>query len=376
MMAERDNIPRMLSQLKRQSFKEFTLYVCVNQPEGDDTFTNNQESIALLQSEQSIDITIIDRSSIGLGWKGKQKGVGWARKLLFSCIQEHCNKDELIVSLDADTAIADNYFEDVLATMNSHPAWSALSAPYYHPLSGNEKQDRAILRYECYMRYYLINLLLIENPYAFTALGSAIIFPMWAYERVGGISPMQAGEDFYLMQKFVKTGTIGNKIVSNPEQHVEPEGRISFRVPFGTGPAISKGIDSMDESYPFYSEETFAEIGETFRMMPALFDNDRMTPMTEFLKQQLRCENPWSSIRRNFKSKELFIHACYERVDGLRILQYLRLKHHPSSSQSNLISFCNNHNIDIPNDLSFIKSSMEDLIKLREQFFQWEISLR
>lgn len=377
MMAERDNIPPMLSQLRRQTFQDFSLYVCVNQPEGDqESWANNQESLSLLQAEQQLDIHIIDRSSTGLGWQGKQQGVGWARKLLFACIQEEREADEIIVSLDADTAISHTYLEDLITTLNAHPQWSALAVPYLHPLSGNDLQDRAMLRYECYMRYYLINLLLIHNPHAFTALGSAIAFPLWAYRRVGGISPMQAGEDFYLMQKFAKTGIIGNKIDSNPSQHVEPQGRVSTRVPFGTGPAIAKGVDSMEESYPFYSEQTFTLVGETFRMMPSLYDGDRETPMTLFLQQQLKNPDLWSPLRRNFKTRELFVHACSEKVDGLRILQYLRQQHQPGSSLANLISFCNRRSIDIPGNLSFHDSPIQELAHLREQLYQWEMSLR
>lgn len=377
MMAEKDNIPRILSQLKSQTFKDFTLFVCINQSEGDEiSYSNNQASLSLLEAEKELNIQIIDRCSTGLGWQGKQKGVGWARKLLFACIKDHSDENELIVSLDADTTIDNTYLEDVLATMNTHPEWSALAVPYYHPLSGNDLQDRAILRYECYMRYYLINLFLTDNPHAFTALGSAMVFPLWAYQRVGGISPMQAGEDFYLMQKFVKTGTIGNIVVSNEKQCVKPEGRISSRVPFGTGPAIAKGIDSMDDSYPFYSEDSFIEIGRTFLLFPTLFENDLETPMTLFLQQQFKSEDLWSPLRRNFKTKELFIHACVEKVDGLRILQYLRHSYVQGSSIYNLTTFLNNHHIDVPEDLSFLNSPLEELIRLREQLFMWEMTLR
>ena len=238
-----------------------------------------------------------------------------------------CDDDELVVSLDADTDFDDNYLQAVVSTMNAHPDHNAFSVPYYHPLSHNEALDRPMLRYECYMRHYLLGLLRIGNPYAFTALGSAMAFPVWAYRRVGCITPLQGGEDFYLLQKFAKTGRLVSQFIEPYRTQgmvVRPQGRVSSRVPFGTGPAIAKGIKAMEDSYPFYSDEGFAAVKATYDLFPALYDGDIDTPMTSFLCQQLATDDLWSPLRANFKSRELFVHACAERVDGLRILQYLK----------------------------------------------------
>lgn len=378
MMEEEENIPLLINMLRQQTYKNFTLYCCINQEEiGEDicnpVYLNNQRTISLLQEVDDIDIRIIDRSTPGLGWTGKKKGVGWARKLLFARIMDEMDLDEIVVSLDADTQFSSSYLSCILEAMNSHPEWSAIAVPYYHPLSGKESQDRAMLRYECYMRHYLINLLLIDNPYAFSALGSAMVFPLWAYKRVGGITPMQAGEDFYLMQKFAKTGVVGNYL----SKCVRPQGRISHRVPFGTGPAIAKGVDSMDSVYPFYSEELFKEVGETFAHIPDLFGCDCELPMSAFLRQQLKADDLWSPLRSNFKSVELFSHAAIEKIDGLRILQFLRQKSMGvTNSIHNLISFCNNHGINVSKDFSFTHSDLDSLIGLRQQLFEWEMHLR
>jgi hypothetical protein len=177
------------------------------------------------------------------------------------------------------------------------------------------------------MRHYLLGLLRIGNPYAFTALGSAMAFPLWAYRRVGGITPLQGGEDFYLLQKFAKTGHIVRQFAEPYRSHdmvVRPQGRVSSRVPFGTGPAIAKGVAAMEDSYTFYSDEGFAAIKATYDLFPALYAGDLETPMSPFLRQQLATDDLWSPLRANFKSRDLFVHACAERVDGLRILQFLK----------------------------------------------------
>ena len=366
MLAELQNLPLMLQRLRVQTCRQFTLYCCVNNAEGGMGFDENQQCLRLLREVTDLPLVIIDRSSPGLGWTGKKRGVGHARKALFDCIMQQHDDDELVVSLDADTDFAPDYLEAVLATFNAYPQHHAFSVPYYHPLSGDEALDRPMLRYECYMRHYLISLFRIGSPYAFTALGSAIAFPLWAYRRVGGITPLQGGEDFYLLQKFAKTGHILSQF-AEPYAHcrltVRPQGRTSSRVPFGTGPAIARGVSGMDESYPFYAPEGFQAVKETFDAFPALFDGDIETPMSNFLRQQLGTEDLWSPLRKNFKSRDLFVHSCIERVDGLRILQYL--KNNPAYRLSAEA---------LPVD--FLNDSVTVLNRYRDSLFDEEMRLR
>ncbi|MBR3724091.1 MAG: hypothetical protein IKN11_01700 [Bacteroidales bacterium] len=331
MLAESANLPSLLQQLCNQTCQDFTLYVCVNNEEGGYGYDDNQTTLHLLRSYSQFPIVIIDRSSTGQGWTGKRKGVGWARKILFDRILSDHDENEIVVSLDADTDFDNNYFDTLLHTLNLHNQSNALCVPYYHPLSGDPLLDRPLLRYECYMRHYLIQLLRIGNPYAFTALGSAMVFPLWAYKKVGGITPLQGGEDFYLMQKFAKTGRI-ELLLSTPANSspvtVRPQGRPSLRVPFGTGPAIASGMAEMDNRYPFYSPQAFDAVKATYDTFPDLYLHDLPTPMSPFLCQQLDTNDLWSPLRRNFRTPQHFIHACAERVDGLRILQFL--KNNPS----------------------------------------------
>ena len=327
LLDEYENIPHLLRDLRRQTFPHFTLYCCVNNEEGGPGFEGNQRSLRLLSQVADLPVVVIDRSSPGKGWTGKRKGVGWARKLLFERIMGERDGEELVVSLDADTSFDSGYLAAVAATMNAHPGHSAFCVPYYHPLSHDEELDRPMLRYECYMRHYLLGLLRIGSPYAFTALGSAMAFPIWAYRRVGGITPLQGGEDFYLLQKFAKTGRMVRQFVEPYRTQglvVRPQGRVSSRVPFGTGPAIAKGAGAMEESYPFYSDEGFAAVKATYDLFQPLYDGDIDTPMTSFLRHQLATDDIWSPLRANFKSRDLFVRACAERIDGLRILQYLK----------------------------------------------------
>lgn len=377
MMDELENIPTLLQMLRKQTIQNFSIYICINQPEawwnGNEEEQRickaNNDTLNLFKTITDLDIQIIDHCTPSHGWNGKKKGVGWARKELFSLIASQCSKNELIVSLDADTTFNDDYFEQLLDSMNQTPKISAIAVPYYHPLSENELLDRCMLRYECYMRYYLINLLQIDNPYAFSALGSAMVFPLWAYNRVGGITPLQGGEDFYLMQKFCKTGRIKLDI----NTIVKPQGRISHRVPFGTGPAVAAGLAQQAEKYPFFAAEGFEAIKQTFDILPTLYEEDKETPMTHFLKEQLHNDDLWLPLRKNFKTRELFLKGCYERVDGLRILQYLKLF---PTGENNFIKFLSKNNIQYPNDFNFENSTIEELNTIRDNLFNLELKLR
>lgn len=380
-LAEYKNLPRLVEALLSQSFKNFDIYICVNNREGwaDDgdgqhsaMYHDNQKALQYLQSlDAGQPLTVIDRSSPTKGWQGKQHGVGWARKTLYDAIAATHDNDELIVSLDADTEFSASYLETVCSAMNSAPHHSALCLPYYHLLSGDDTLDRPMLRYEIYMRHYLLNLLTINCPYAFTALGSAMAFPLWAYKRVGGITPLQGGEDFYLMQKFAKTG----RVLLSCNEVVRPQGRPSLRVPFGTGPAIAKGLDSMDATYPLYPVEGFQAVADTYALFDKLYDEDVETPMSDFLRQQLKTGNLWQPLRKNFKARDLFIHACQERVDGLRILQFL--KTFPvRRAEAELETLCKLHGISMPTDFNFRSSSVADIDKVRNGLFHLEQKMR
>lgn len=403
-LAESANLPQLVESLKCQTIKDVDIYICVNNPEtwsysvDDGTrmmYSDNQVSLVYLRhiAEGWPQLHIIDCSSPSHGWTGKRQGVGWARKTIMDVIMSEHGDDELVVSLDADTGFGERYMESVLCALNSHSDCSALAVPYYHPLGGVGETDRAMLRYEIYMRHYLINMLAIrlrlselyalrydihhaDFPYAFTALGSAMVFPLWAYCRVGGYTPLQGGEDFYLMQKFAKTG----RLLLSCNEIVRPQGRVSSRVPFGTGPAIAKGVGSMEDTYPLYPHEAFESVAETYSLFPSLYEKDVDTPATAFLCCQLKADDLWQPLRKNFRSLELFVHACQERVDGLRILQFLKYYREQlvskRSSEEELRYCCNNHGISIPDSFDFVTSPIESINSVRDSLFDLEMSLR
>jgi len=172
------------------------------------------------------------------------------------------------------------------------------------------------------MRYYALNLWRINNPYNFSALGSAIAVPVWVYKRVGGLSPHKSGEDFYFLLKLRKFGLLG---LWNREK-VYPAARYSARVLFGTGPAMIKGATGDWSSYPIYDFKLFNEVANTYASFIKLFNEDINSPMKDFLAELFKDANWFEPLRKNSASVDQFVKACIHKVDALRILQYLKFK--------------------------------------------------
>ncbi|MDR2083789.1 MAG: hypothetical protein LBP67_02185 [Bacteroidales bacterium] len=358
LLRESENLESLLSDLGNQSLFDFKVLFCVNNPEEwhnnpekQNDIIDNKRTLEILRDINNLDIEVIDKSSEGNGFDIKNAGVGMARRVLMDRISEIASGEDIIISLDGDTHFNEDYFLSIRNNFERNEDALALSIPYYHPLTNNEEQNNCILRYEIYMRHYMINMLKINNPYAFTALGSAIALPVWAYRKIGGIVPRKSGEDFYLLQSLRKTG----RIVLWNEEHVYPQARFSDRVAFGTGPAMIKGISGDWNSYPFYNEKFFNEVEETYSLFKNLFEEDIETPMSEFLRSSFKTEDLWSPLRKNYKLPERFIHACMVKVDALKILQYLRFRQKKSVQEKeyDITQTVRNELYNIENKLRF-----------------------
>ena len=377
---------------KQKTNTDFEVFVNVNNGEqsSDQTVINNiykdnQKSISYLNSIRVFPLTIIDRSSKGKSMEKGKEGVGWARKIVMDMIAEKADKDDIMISLDADTVFNEYYFQSIIDNFKKNKDVVALSVPYYHNLTKDNTLNRAILRYEIYMRYYIINLMRIDSPYSFTALGSAIALPISSYRAIMGLTPKKSGEDFYFLQKLCKYG----KVMIWNEEIVHPSSRYSDRVFFGTGPALIKGSNGDWSSYPIYDYRDFDNIKETYNLFNNLYQNDVETPMSEFIYNQFGSKQIWEELRKNSPDEKKFIRACHTKIDGLRILQYLKNKNEREKNgngcidEKNLKEFLNKfYKVEIKNEeinlheLSFAESNIEELNKMRNFLFNEENKLR
>ncbi len=326
-MDEAELLPRLLECIALQGYRSFKLVVCVNQPEAwhcdpqkSSICQSNAATLQLLHGWNKFQVEVIDRSSPGAGWVAKRHGVGWARKTIMDKIAREAAPGDIILSLDADTVFSPNYFLSVATAFSRNPDAVAMAVPYFHRKPDDLVAYRAILRYEIYMRHYLLNMIRIGSPYTFSALGSALACTVRAYKTIGGMSPKISGEDFYFLQKLRKYGPV---LIWNDE-HVYPEARFSDRVFFGTGPAMIKGDTGDWTSYPIYSAKSFNEIMETMLLFPVFYFKTLKTKVNRFLAKFFAEKDPWKPLRENHADLDHFMRACHEKLDGLRILQYLK----------------------------------------------------
>ena len=321
-------LPLTLDSFSKQQCKyDFSIHICVNQPEKwwnipekQIICENNSKLIDFLSDYDKLKVDVIDKSSRGNGWDDKDYGVGMARKVLFDRILEKADDNDILVSFDADTVAGSAYLNSLGERFHADGNLNAVAVPYFHKLTDNDSANRAILRYEIYMRNFLINMFKIGSPYAFTALGSAITVRIKALRKIGGITPVKSGEDFYLMQKLRKMTYVSGWLA----EPVFPAARFSERVPFGTGPAMLKGCAGDWESYPVYHHKFFSETLDNYKLIPHLFEKDIDTEFISFLKKQFNDDDLWTPLRKNSKSVERFTRAFHEKADGLRILQFLK----------------------------------------------------
>ena len=185
-----------------------------------------------------------------------KQGVGLARKIgVDIACQLYLNEflsSSWVGSTDADARPSGDYFQ----TVNACPhIYSSQVFEFEHIRESNNDICDSIIfeatqRYEKSLRYYVDGLAFTQSEYAFHTIGSAFAIELNHYAQVRGFPKRAAGEDFYLLNKLRKVGPIFRQ-----NECVLPIlSRVSDRVPFGTGPAVDKMLqsDNPDQTWPMY----------------------------------------------------------------------------------------------------------------------------
>ena len=385
-MDELEYLPRTLECIARQDYPgKINVCVCVNQPRSDyadarfrTRIGNNRALWQLLQRNPwGLSLFSVDRFSESMAWE-KHGGVGLARRCCVDTLMSRAADGDILISMDADTLFGTDYVSRIVHCFETRRDTAAVTPEYYHRLSGDAATDRALLRYEIYMRCFLIELLRIRSPYAFTALGSAICCRMGIYRKVGGFDSRQAGEDFYFLQKIAKSG----KIRLDPGCTVFPSSRLSDRVPFGTGPAV-RDLQVSEKRYPIFPPEAFDRIAESYRLIPDFREKRCATPLTDFISTADGSAECWERIRRNYPTLPAFTRAFHQKADGLRIFQFLRqyAAEHSASDEENLRRTLDRHAEgasfpDLPENFRFATAPVARLDEVRDALQKREAALR
>ena len=359
LMKELDNVPILLDQLINQSMRPAFISFCINQPESwrklpdkKEIILNNTKTLIYLNKLSAsfpIPIIVLDHSSPGNGFHSNVGCVGLARKLCIDSFLSFTNNNDIIVNMDADTNYPDNYFENIFDIYSQLPLLSGVCAPYYHKID-NLPIDKArlMLRYEIFLHYYTLQLLLIQSPYAYMPIGSAMSFRVNAYKKAGGFKVKDAGEDFYTMQQIRKIGIISSWL----DNTIYPAARISDRVVFGTGPAIGMNLENQIKKYPFYPTYLFKKIESYYQIL------EYSNSIDEIIKnlKDIIPEKIILKIYKNHTQRDKFVHAIHEYFDAFHILKFLN----------------NNYSIEKNNDFEYFKNFYKSILQKNIIYNSWE----
>jgi len=214
-------------------------------------------------------VLVVDRSQAG-HFLPEGQGVGLARKIgndiALSLSAAGRLSSDWIHNTDADAVLPNDYFDQTEAL----PADDSAAAIYFyeHRFAEDPELARAARLYEISLRYYVLGLDWAGSPYAYEAMGSCIAVRPAAYAAVHGFPEKNAAEDFYVLNKLAKVGTIA-RLAGSP---VMVDGRISERVPFGTGKSLSNLLSKQKAlaGFRLYHPAVFAHLAAWLRALSAI----------------------------------------------------------------------------------------------------------
>jgi len=275
------------------------------------------------------DLLVFNRCSDSFFISGKE-GVGLARKIGTDAALKLFRLGKIVSQqlciTDADAQLPADYFQHSLTKADA-----GLLHAYCHqpPADASLEYQQAMHLYELYLCYYVRGLQHANSPYAFHSLGSTIIVNPLSYAQVRGFPKRAAAEDFYLLNKLRKTGSIrqlnGTAIMLS--------GRPSTRVPIGTGQGIVKLLRDPDalNTETFYNPAIF-ELLKTF--LTALdaswqhgLERSNLDQSLLHYAQQQALESKISKLRKQCGNVETFRKAAFQWFDGfktLKLIHYLR----------------------------------------------------
>jgi hypothetical protein len=299
---------------------------CLNSLNTNEELRNNLKMI----SDSDLRIGYIDASSEGYEIPDIAGGVGMARKIgmdaALCLLQGNSSFKKLIISLDADTLVQNNY----LAAIKNYFTGKVKTAvvAYQHQESSTDEGKAAIYCYEIFLRYWVLGLKYAKSCYAYHSIGSTMVCSTDAYLAVRGMNRREAGEDFYFLNKLAKIGNIGYI----KDTCVYPSARASLRVPFGTGKRIQRFLTGRHEEYVLYNPRIFEILAEWLLLMKQAFHYDEkeimekaglIDPILASFLTDCNFMHVWSRIRRNVRDEDNLIKQFNCWFDGFKTLKLI-----------------------------------------------------
>lgn len=300
----------------------------------------------LLGSLDGVSYLVVDAFSAGHEFPEKQ-GVGLARKigsdLACALIFRDLVKCPYIFNTDADALIPSDYFQlgDLEQT---DQAMGSFFTPFTHtiPANSSHAEAMAITLYDRFLHIYVAGLDRAGSPYAFPTVGSTIGYHVNAYAAVRGFPRREAGEDFYLLNKLAKVGPIRCRKV----MPIILQGRVSFRVPFGTGASVGRIAAALEggQEYRIYDHRSydllkiwldqalqFLNHGSSSQLVINLskeFTASGVPHAQQILVPYLESSGAFAALqtsRTNTKDPARMARAFHDWFDGFRTLKFVHI---------------------------------------------------
>lgn len=273
----------------------------------------------------------------------KHAGVGFARKtgmdLAVSLFAAKDKTNGVIVSLDADTLVEKNFLNSIYDKYTSNSSITLSTHFFKHYVTSEDKSGditRAINQYELYLRYFRLAQEYCGFPYHIHTVGSAFAISADLYVKSGGMNRRQGGEDFYFLHKVIPNAR--HEYIT--DTCIYPQGRISDRVPFGTGPVIRK-LSETEEEYFVYNPSVFNDLKKLFNSISELykkqcFQNIELNSvLLEFLIS-IQFEKKLIDIKRNSASLESFKKKFFQVFDAFQMVKFLNYAHQNEFEKVNI----------------------------------------
>ncbi|HOK88497.1 MAG TPA: hypothetical protein PK379_00575 [Candidatus Hydrogenedentes bacterium] len=314
--------------------RQVLVLVVVNQPANapDPVRENNRLTLEALADPRNIGLVrlrvgVIDAASVPVIPEGE--GVGTARKLgmdaAAALLESGGNPWGGIVCLDADTRVDQDYLARWYTCFAEGHRWGLVCEAWHRP-DVSMPSDDAMVAYECRLRCHELGLWLAGSPYGYPVIGSAMACSAVAYAAAGGMNRRSAGEDFYFLQALAKTG----RIEKVPGIRVYPAGRVSDRVPFGTGRTMKHARDDPGQRPRAYHPGIYRLIRHVVDTVPYLETGDPRGFMETLNRESAHLAaffdsasfpQAWERIAVNHHHATARRRAFHEWFDGFRTLK-------------------------------------------------------
>lgn len=257
----------------------------------------------------------------------KIAGVGNARKVgmdeavwRFAHLE---NPNGIIVSLDADCLVDRDYFTLIYDKFHrGRKLPKACTFQFQHDF--NEQiyeigEIKACRRYELYLRYFRLAQKVAGVPNCLHTIGSCFAVTAEAYAAMGGMSRRQAGEDFYFLQKLALTAPVAG--IDKPI--VFPAPAISARVPFGTGQAVKKIVETGScKVYNFGLFLLLKDFYSHFSDMYAVDYEHIPAEIIKFVTEERLC-SIIDECRKNTSDSKSFVKRMHAKFDVFFMIRFL-----------------------------------------------------